>query len=98
MNTKPVALIGHQHTCPKVEPGPTPHVGGPVSSGKSNVRVNGIPVACVGDSLVCQVGGPDTITSGSSNVRINGKPVARIGDSTSHGGVIIQGHTNVRIS
>ncbi len=95
---KPIALVGHHHSCPKVEPGPVPHIGGPVQSGVATVRVNGKPVACVGDTLVCAVGGPDTIASGSSVVRINGKAVARQGDTTEHGGVIAAGHAAVQIS
>jgi uncharacterized Zn-binding protein involved in type VI secretion len=94
---KPIALIGHYHVCPKVEPGPVPHVGGPVISGQSHVTVNGQPVACVGDKLMCQVGGPDVITQGASGLTINGKPVARQGDSTAHGGVIVQGERTVLV-
>ena len=95
---KPIALVGHHHSCPKVEPGPVPHVGGLVQSGAASVRVNGKPVACVGDKLVCAVGGPDTITGGSSIVRINGKAVARLGDGTAHGGVIVAGEATVQVS
>lgn len=95
---KPIALVGHHHTCPKSEPGPIPHVGGPVLSGAATVRVNGKPVACVGDPLVCAVGGPDTITGGSGMVRINGKAVARLGDDTAHGGVIVAGDAAVRVN
>jgi uncharacterized Zn-binding protein involved in type VI secretion len=95
---KPIAVVGHHHSCPKVEPGPVPHVGGPVQSGAATVRVNGKPVACVGDKLVCAVGGPDTIAGGSSIVCINGKAVARLGDSTAHGGTIVAGDTAVRVS
>lgn len=46
---KPVVTIGHMHACPRVEPGPRPHVGGPVLTGRSGVRVNGAPVATMGD-------------------------------------------------
>ena len=30
MPGKPVALLGDFHTCPQVNPGPVPHVGGPI--------------------------------------------------------------------
>jgi uncharacterized Zn-binding protein involved in type VI secretion len=94
---KPIALKGHHHTCPMVDPGPKPHIGGPVSQTQSLVKVNGIPVAVVGDKCICIGDGLDTITSGSSIVRIDGKAVARLGDSTGHGGVIVQGEAGVKV-
>lgn len=87
---QPIALIGHHHTCP-ARCGRTPHVGGPVITGQPNVTVNGIPVACISDQLMCNCGGPDIVAGGSSLVTINGLPVARLGDPTAHGGVIVQG-------
>jgi uncharacterized Zn-binding protein involved in type VI secretion len=89
----PVTLKGHMHTCPAVDPGPKPHVGGPVvSTGQNFVTVNGIPIATIGDPCLCS-GVPTTagITSGSSVATINGKKVARIGDSCEHGGQLVQG-------
>ena len=91
---KPVALIGHQHTCPMVDPGPKPHVGGPVMDGVPFVRVNGMLVATVGSKCTCS-GPPDTIAAGSTLVKVNGKAVARMGDSTVHGGVLVQGDPGV---
>lgn len=79
-----VSLVGHNHTCPKRK-----HPGGPISSGQSACTVNGVPVAVVGDSLVCR--GTDTIVSGHASVTINGKPVAMVGSATAHGGVVVQG-------
>lgn len=98
--SKPVALRGHYHTCPKVDPGPRPHVGGPVSEcQQSVVTCNGIPLALVGDKLICTGSGrKDTIVSGSATVRINGIPVARMGDSTEHGGVITEGEAGLTLS
>ncbi|WNO61004.1 PAAR domain-containing protein [Rheinheimera sp. MMS21-TC3] len=93
---KPAAVIGMMHLCPKVQPGPVPHVGGPIIAGSPNVSICGIPAARKGDKLVC-VGPPDTINSGSSTVFINGKNAARLGDSTAHGGKIILGIPNVLI-
>lgn len=95
---KPVALVGHHHVCPKVDPGPKPHVGGPIISGQSAVRVNGTPVAVVGDKTLC-TGVPctDPIVVGSGIARINGKPIARVGDRTAHGGTIVQGVPHVRV-
>lgn len=93
----PAARISDMHTCPMVDPGPKPHVGGPVTGpGVPTVLVGGMPAAVVGDMLVC-VGPPDTIVKGSGTVFISGKPAARIGDQTAHGGVIIAGLPTVII-
>lgn len=93
---QPVALIGHYHMCPMTVP--HTHVGGPVVTGQVPVRVNGIPVAVIGDNTVC-VGVPcaDKITGGSKIARINGRAIARLGDGTSHGGRLTQGFPGVRI-
>ncbi|WP_432455097.1 MULTISPECIES: PAAR domain-containing protein [unclassified Agarivorans] len=92
---KPVATLGSFHMCPKVE-NKVPHVGGPVASGNGGVTVGGMPVACVGDKLVC-IGPPDSISTGSGSVTVGGKAVARLGDSTDHGGKILAGNPTVLI-
>lgn len=94
----PIALLGHQHVCPVVDPGPKPHVGGPVvSAGQAFVRFNGIPLAVVGGSCTCTgLPGPDGMTSGSGIVRINRMAVMRMGDGTAHGGRIVQGVPTLR--
>lgn len=85
------------HTCPLVNPGPVPHVGGPiVGPGAGNVLIGGMIAAVVGDILVC-TGPPDTIVMGSGTVLIGGKPAARQGDMTAHGGVIVAGIPTVLI-
>jgi uncharacterized Zn-binding protein involved in type VI secretion len=91
--SKPVSLLGHAHVCPMVDPGPKPHVGGPVfSPGQSFVRYNGIPVAVEGGQCLCTgMPGQDGLAKGSSIVRINGKGLMRIGDATSHGGKLVAG-------
>lgn len=95
---KPVATIGHTHVCPRIEPGPRPHVGGPIVSGRSSVRINGVPVATVGDDTLCTgMPGIDPIAKGSAIVSIDGRKVARQGDRTSHGGRIVTGVPNVRM-
>ena len=86
----PAARTTDMHVCPMVEPGPVPHVGGPIIAGEPTVMIGGMPAARVGDQCVC-VGPPDTIAMGSSTVMIGGKPAARMGDSTSHGGSIVLG-------
>lgn len=85
------ARVGDFHVCPMVDPGPKPHVGGPVMPpGCPTVLIGGAPAARVGDLLVC-TGPPDTITIGSSTVLIGGAPAARVGDTTAHGGTILLG-------
>nr|WP_313056621.1 PAAR domain-containing protein [Agrobacterium cavarae] len=90
----PVTLKAHWHICPMVDPGPKPHVGGPViSTQQSFVTVEGVPIATVGDSLLC-TGVPttsDKITAGSSVASIEGRKIARLGDSCAHGGKLVEG-------
>jgi uncharacterized Zn-binding protein involved in type VI secretion len=86
------------HTCPMVDPGPKPHVGGPIMPpGAPNVLIAGMPAARVGDMCVC-VGPPDAIAMGSTKVIISGMPAARMGDTTAHGGVVVVGAPNVIIN
>lgn len=92
----PAARISDFHVCPMVNPGPTPHVGGPVSMGSPNVITGKMPQARVGDMAVCN-GPPDVIAKGSSGVFVNNRPAARIGDNTAHGGVIVAGFATVII-
>ena len=94
---QPAARIGDMHTCPMVNPGAVPHVGGPVvGPGAPTVLIGGIPAAVVGDMCTC-AGPPDTIAAGSSTVLIGGVPAARMGDSTAHGGTILLGEATVLI-
>ncbi|MBD8489281.1 PAAR domain-containing protein [Echinicola sp. CAU 1574] len=91
------ARITDMHTCPMVNPGGAPHVGGPIlPAGEPTVLIGGLPAARVGDMAVC-AGPPDTIIMGSSSVFIGGMPAARMGDTTAHGGSIILGCTTVMI-
>jgi len=94
----PAARVGDMHTCPMVDPGPKPHVGGPVMPpGQPNVLIGGMPAARVGDMCVC-VGPPDSIIMGSTKVMIGKKPAARMGDPTAHGGTITVGAPTVIIN
>ncbi|MFP7675512.1 PAAR domain-containing protein [Marivita sp. S0852] len=81
------------HICPQVDPGPKPHVGGPVvRAGQSLVTFSGVPVAVEGGKCTCTgMPGPDDMTKGSSLVKINGRGVMRIGDDTGHGGKLTVG-------
>jgi uncharacterized Zn-binding protein involved in type VI secretion len=93
----PAARVSDMHVCPMINPGPVPHVGGPLlPPGTPTVLIGGLPAACVGDMAVC-TGPPDSIIAGSSTVLIGGKPAARLGDSTAHGGVIVAGEFTVLI-
>ena len=94
----PAARVGDMHTCPMVDPGPKPHVGGPIlPPGAPTVLIGGLPAARVGDMCTC-AGPPDSIVKGSTTVMIGGKPAARVGDTTAHGGVITAGLPTVMIN
>jgi uncharacterized Zn-binding protein involved in type VI secretion len=93
---QPAARISDMHTCPLVNPGPVPHVGGPIIKGEITVLIGNLPAARVGDMAVC-VGPPDSIIKGSTSVMIGKMPAARMGDSTAHGGVIVVGLPTVLI-
>lgn len=93
---KPAARITDMHVCPMVNPGPVPHVGGPVAVGSPNVLTGKLPQARVGDMSVCN-GPPDVIAVGSTGVFVNKKPAARLGDQTAHGGTIVAGLPTVLI-
>src|SRR5262245_53992799 len=92
----PAARISDMHVCPKVEPGPVPHVGGPIVVGSPDTIICHLPAGRVGDMLTC-VGPPDAVAAGASNVLINHQEAARIGDGTDHGGKIVAGVPTVLI-
>ena len=92
----PAARIGDMHVCPKTNPGPVPHVGGPIVIGAPTVLIGSMPAARVGDMAVC-IGPPDKVSAGSSTVTISGKAAARLGDSSGHGGKIVAGCPTVLI-
>ena len=92
----PAARITDLHACPLVNPGPVPHVGGPVTSGEGTVLIGYQPAARVGDSAKC-VPATDSIAAGEPSVVIGYKDAARQGDPTTHGGVIVKGCPTVII-
>jgi len=94
---KYAATVGDHHICPKVEPGPKPHVGGPILNGSPDIFIGGQPAARKGDQALCIGGAVDTIAEGSKTVFFNGKPAARFGDRTKHGGRIVTGNATVII-
>jgi uncharacterized Zn-binding protein involved in type VI secretion len=72
----------------------------PITSGSSNVIIEGVPGTFKGASVAVHVNPspsahPRSIGKGSSTVNINGKPAARIGDKINCGGAILQGASTV---
>jgi uncharacterized Zn-binding protein involved in type VI secretion len=92
----PASRIGDMHVCPKVEPGPVPHVGGVVVSGAGTVLIGYMPAARVGDTELCNAP-PDSVSQGESSVIIQGALAARLGDGSSHGGLLVAGCPTVII-
>jgi len=93
----PASRVGDMHTCPMIDPGPKPHVGGPVlPPGCPTVLIGMQPAARVTDMCTC-VGPPDAIAKGSPTVTIGGLFAARLGDMTVHGGILVQGLPTVVI-
>ena len=93
----PAARISDMHTCPMQNPGPVPHVGGPIAKPSGpTVLIGSIPAAGVTSVTVC-AGPPDVVAKGSSTVLIGGLPAARQGDMMSHGGAIVIGCPTVII-
>ncbi|MGZ0784551.1 PAAR domain-containing protein [Pseudomonas saponiphila] len=74
--------LGDSHVCPLPGHGTTPIV-----TASSNVIINGMGAARVGD--VCGCGA--VITTGFPSVLVNGRPLAHVGSLTSHGGSIVSG-------
>ena len=91
---KAIALNGHTHTCQGTKS--SVHKNGPIQAAQALVKVNGRPVAVVGDKITCD-DTIDTVATGSAIVKINGKPVARIGDKTAIGGFIDKGESLVKV-
>src|SRR3954467_9207045 len=93
----PAARVTDTHVCPRIEPGPVPHVGGPLlPAGEPTVLIGFMPAARQGDMATC-VGPPDEVAQGESTVLIGDKPAARLGDPMQHGGTIAAGCPTVLI-
>lgn len=74
--------LGDSHVCPLPGHGTTPIV-----TASSDVLINGMGAARVGDACGCGA----VITSGFPSVLVNGRPLAHVGSLTSHGGSIVSG-------
>ncbi|SPL69679.1 pesticin C-terminus-like muramidase [Acinetobacter stercoris] len=60
--------------------------GGVVLTGQDSFKIEGIPVACVGDKATCPLHKTvSTIISGDQYMKVQGKPMARAGDGLSCG-------------
>ena len=93
----PAARVTDMTLCPMVDPGPKPHVGGPIIPMCSpDVITCYQPQARVGDKSQC-VGPTAAIVKGSVTVLVNNRQAARMGDTTSHGGMIATGCPTVLI-
>jgi len=68
----------------------TSHGGKVISTSADRFKVDGIPVACVGDSCTCPIPGHNgcKIISGSTRHRIKGVAIAFGGDFTSCGATL----------
>lgn len=69
----------------------TSHGGKVLSSSASHFKVQGVPVACEGDTCSCPIPGHAacTITTGSAHHKVGGKKIAFDGDSLSCGAKLI---------
>lgn len=74
--------LGDSHVCPMPGHGTTPIV-----TASSNVIINGMGAARVGDVCVCGA----VITTGFPSVLVNGLPLAHLGSLSSHGGTLVSG-------
>ena len=93
----PAARVSDMHVCPQMEPGPVPHVGGPLMpAGEPTVLIGFMPAARQGDMAIC-MGPPDAVALGEPTVLIGNQPAARLGDPTQHGGAIVVGCPTVLI-
>jgi uncharacterized Zn-binding protein involved in type VI secretion len=91
----PPARITDFHVCPKVEPGPVPHVGGPVTAGEATVIIGtSRRPARATAPLVSRRWTPSLRARQRAHRQ---QAAARIGDPMSHGGKIVAGCPTVII-
>lgn len=66
--------------------------GGVVLTGSPTTKIDGKPVARIGDTVSCPQkghGGTTTIVTGSSNMDLDGRKAARHGDKTACGATLL---------
>lgn len=96
--TRPASRVGDMHTCPLVNPGPVPHVGGPIlPPGVPTVLIGNMPAAPAPGNMCTCVGPPDSTAMGSATVLVGNRMQVRLGDSTVHGGVVVMGWPTVLV-
>lgn len=78
---------------------PTSHGGKVIECCSRNVKAGSIPIAVVGDKVICPIPGHDncTIATGHPRHRIHGKAVAYEGDKTSCGATLLSTRPNFSI-
>lgn len=78
----------------------TSHGGKVLTSSAPHFKVDGVPVACVGDTCSCPIPGhvQCTITTGSSHHVIGGKALAFEGDRLSCGATLVSSFTHFSTS
>jgi uncharacterized Zn-binding protein involved in type VI secretion len=80
-----------------IDPGPKPHVGGPIiGPGWPSVLIGSLIAARVTDKATC-VGPPDSIMVGVPTILTGSKMQARITSITAHGGTVTKGWMTVLI-
>ncbi|WP_018719246.1 PAAR domain-containing protein [Arhodomonas aquaeolei] len=74
--------------------GDTTSHGGRVITGRSQYRIDGKPVACVGDKVTCPIKGHGTTTiiEGHPTMTVGGRRVALHGHKTACGASLISSH------
>lgn len=75
-----VARLTDQVTCTCSCHSSTVSTTGTINTCSSNVKVNGLGVARVGDTAICNCGHITTIVDGSPNIYVNGRKLARLND------------------
>lgn len=92
MSGRPIALVGHHHICPTAQPGPKPHVGGPIAQPQQSfVRFNGVPVVVRADKWPFR----HHHRGFRPCPHQRQAPVARIDDAIAHDGRIVHGVPSV---
>ena len=89
----PAAKVGDLYLCFLIPPLPG-SLNGP---GSVKVKVEGRPVALLGDTALCLGFIPDAIVGGSTKVFIEGRPVARLLDPMALGGIVLLSSIKVLI-
>ncbi|KGS12049.1 PAAR domain-containing protein [Pseudomonas tremae] len=80
------AKLGDLHACPIPGHGITPIV-----TASSDVLINSLTTARVGDMCACGA----VIVAGFPSIMVNGRPMAHLGSPSSHGGMLISGSDDV---